>query len=204
MILGVTGCPGSGKSILAAEISRQGWKLIDADEIGREVVENDTAVLGELARVFGDDILTTDGKLRRRFLGKRAFAGHESTGKLNDIVHPELIARLGKTVHDIRSSDSNGVVDCALIFEWEIQNIFDRVICVTAEEHLRKERLIMRDGRSADEIEKIFAAQLQEDEKARRADIVVKNNGSIDTMIIYGKMFAQFPGFGTEVHDGGD
>lgn len=194
MILGITGCPGSGKSVLAAEIGRQGWKLVDADETGREVVENDNAVLSELAQVFGDDILSAEGKLLRRVLGRKAFANPDSTGKLNGIVHPKLIARLRELVKDIRLEGADGVVDCALIFEWGIQDMFDSVICVTAEKHLRRERLIARDGRTADEIEKIFAAQLPEDKKALRADIVLKNNTSRNVMAIYGKMLSRLSG----------
>jgi len=194
MILGITGCPGSGKSALAAEIERHGWKLIDADVTGREVVENDSAVLSELVQVFGKDILSAEGKLQRRILGKKAFADHHSTGKLNDIVHPKLIARLREVVRDIRLKGADGVVDCALIFEWDIQDMFDSVICVTAEKHLRKERLITRDGRTADEIEKLFAAQFPEGEKALRADIVIKNNTSMNMMAIYGKLFSQLSG----------
>ena len=194
MILGITGCPGSGKSALAAEIERHGWKLVDADAIGREVVENDKAVLSELVQVFGDDILSAEGKLLRRVLGRKAFADQDLTGKLNGIVHPKLIARLHEEVRDIRLEGVNGVVDCALIFEWNIQDIFDSVICITAEKHRRKERLFTRDGRTAEEIEKIFAAQLPEDEKALRADIVIKNNSSISVMAIYGKMFSLLSG----------
>ena len=57
MIIGITGCPGSGKSALAADLAMRGWALIDADEIGREVVESDPAVLEDLADAFGGDVL---------------------------------------------------------------------------------------------------------------------------------------------------
>ena len=64
MVIGITGCPGSGKSILAGVIAEQGWILINADDIGREVVENDPLVLGELANAFGQDIIDADDNLQ--------------------------------------------------------------------------------------------------------------------------------------------
>jgi len=199
MILGLTGCPGSGKSLLAGELARYGWILVDADKIGREVVEHDPVVRRELVRVFGDDICEPDGRLQRRVLARRAFSGSEATRKLNGIVHPVLIGRVKEKVQALRSSKSNSVLDCALIFEWGIEDLCDKVVCVAADEHIRKERLMLRDRRSDEEIENLFAAQFSEDEKIRRADIVIKNNGPIESIHEYGKMFAHLPGYRDEV-----
>ncbi|MBN1291660.1 MAG: dephospho-CoA kinase [Candidatus Latescibacteria bacterium] len=193
MILGITGCPGSGKSLLAAELAHQGWQLIDADKIGRAVVEYNRAVLDALAVAFGSDIIDTDGKLRRRLLGQRAFMNADSIKKLNDIVHPILIDDLKSDVSSLRSSGENGVVDCALIFEWGIEKFFDRIICVAADEKLRKRRIMKRDNRSEEETEKIFSAQLPEIEKIQKADIVVKNDDSVNWLKIYGNMFSILP-----------
>ncbi len=77
MIIGITGCPGSGKSILAAVIAEQGWVLIDADNLGREVIENDSSILNELSEAFGKDIMDSDGKLNRHLVAKRAFSNPE-------------------------------------------------------------------------------------------------------------------------------
>ena len=166
MIIGITGCPSSGKSILAGEFSCCGWTLIDADDIGREVVEN-KVILDELAGAFGNDILDKEGRLRRRELGKRAFPDQEKTRMLNTIVHPPLIRLLKRRVDALRTSGGNVVVDCALIFEWEIEGIFDEVICVAADIQLRRERIMLRDGRSAGEFDDLCAAQFTEIEKIR-------------------------------------
>ncbi|MCE5251761.1 dephospho-CoA kinase [bacterium] len=186
MIIGLTGCPGSGKSFLASEFEKHGWIVVDADKIGREIVENDQEILGKLAHVFGSDIIGPDGRLQRRVLAKRAFSGPEQTRKLNQIVHPLLILKIKEHVLALRSSGRDAVVDCALIFEWGIGNIFDKVVCVAADEDIRRKRLIRRDGRTSLEIDDLFAAQLSEEEKIRRADIVVQNNGSDDSLPDFG------------------
>jgi dephospho-CoA kinase len=199
MIVGITGCPGSGKTILAREFSRNGWILLNADDIGREVVEQNKAILDELAEAFGDDILDAEGKLRRRDLRRLAFSDQEKTLKLNSIVHPPLIRLLKQRVDALRISGGNVVVDCALIFEWGIEGIFNEVICVAADIQLRKERIMLRDGSSAREIDDLCAAQFAEIEKIRRAGIIIKNNGSVESLKVYGRLFAHLPEYSEEV-----
>ncbi|MFC1490018.1 dephospho-CoA kinase [Candidatus Latescibacterota bacterium] len=194
MIIGITGCPGSGKSVLAAELAVKGWALIDADEIGREVVETDPAVLDDLADAFGSDVRNISGKLNRGLVASRAFSTPENTKTLNDIVHPSLIRRLKSQVNVLRVENANAVVDCALIFEWGIGDIFDTVVCVTADERLRKERIMNRDGRSSDDIENLFSSQLPENEKAERSDIVFENNSSTDKIREFGLSLAKLSG----------
>lgn len=177
MIIGITGCPGAGKSVAAQVLAEWGYTLIDADEIGREVVESDPGVIGLLAREFGNDIVRQDGTLDRRLTGQRAFASPESTEALNRIVHPALLARLRVLIDDARESANNTVVDCALIFEWGIEDWFDLVVCVHAPPDVRLKRLMDRDGRTAEDIEQLFDAQLAEDEKIRRSHIAFANEG---------------------------
>ncbi|MFC1540884.1 dephospho-CoA kinase [Candidatus Latescibacterota bacterium] len=176
MVIGITGCPGSGKSALAAVLEEQGWALVDADEIGREVVENDASVLDSLANAFGSDIIDSAGKLNRRLVAARAFSTPENNKTLNNIVHPTLINSLKSRVRELRAEKVNAVVDCALIFEWGIENLFDTIVCVQADERLRKERLMKRDGRTPSDIENLFSAQLPESEKVKRSDIVFTND----------------------------
>ncbi|MDP2982117.1 MAG: dephospho-CoA kinase [Candidatus Latescibacter sp.] len=193
MILGITGCPGSGKSVLAKVIASRGWMLIDADLVGREVVEEDGDMRRELARIFGRDILGKDGKLDRRLLARKAFATHENTLKLNRVVHPVLVRRITEKIRDERNAGTHAVVDCALIYEWGIEGLFDLVVCIRADESLRKKRLMERDGRSDEEVERMFSAQLPEPLKVLKADIVLSNNDKPESMVIYGLMLADLP-----------
>ena len=199
MILGITGCPGSGKSVLAKTVASKGWKLIDADLIGREVVEQDAALLKELSSRFGADIMGQDGKLNRRLLAQRAFVDPVSTRRLNDVVHPVLVARITDKIRDGRVSGAHTVVDCALIYEWGIEGLFDRIVCVRAKKDIRKKRLISRDGRSEEEVERMFESQMSEESKVQKADIVFTNNGAVENIIAYGLMLAELPGFDRDI-----
>lgn len=193
MILGLTGCPGSGKSLVAAVLADKGWALVDADGIGRNVVRDDPSVAKELAVAFGDDVIGPDGTLDRRLVARRAFASAEGTERLNRTVQPALINRLAETVWNLRSRGMNGVADCALVFEWGIEPLFDMVVCVTAKASTRTRRLKERDGRTEKEIERLFSSQLPEYEKARRADMVFVNEGPVERLAAFGCMIAGLP-----------
>ena len=193
MVIGITGCPGSGKTVLANVIASQGWVMVDVDDIGRAVVEDEPKTLEKLVEAFGRDIIDSEGKFNRHLVARRAFAKPEKTQILNDIVHPALIDRVKSRINVLRYEKKNTVVNCALIFEWGIENLFDVIVCVQAQEHIRKERLIQRDGRSPEEIEGIFSAQLPENEKVSRADIVITNNSSMDKIKTYGLIFSELP-----------
>jgi len=195
MILGVTGCPGSGKSVLVEIIAGQGWTLVNADLIGRDVVEDSSDVKTQLAGEFGNDIINSDGELNRRLLARRAFSVPEKIRKLNAIVHPLLIRKLKERVLELRPDNINTVVDCALIFEWEIEDLFDVIVCVSADENTRKQRIMDRDRRTPAEIRDIFSAQLIEYEKMSKADIVITNNKSVEKMKIYGMLLSELPAY---------
>ena len=194
MLLGITGSPGSGKSVLSRCIAEKGWSLVNADEVGRDVVESDRRVLDRLASAFGEDIVGTAYRLDRRLLAKRAFSSPENTRKLNDIVHPALIGKLQDRIKSLRKEDRNIVVDCALIFEWEIEHIFDIIVCVFADRDIRIRRLIERDGRTEAEIEDMFRTQLPEEEKIRKSHLALANNASIGIICVIGAMLA-------DIHD---
>jgi dephospho-CoA kinase len=178
MMLGLTGCPGSGKTVVAKVLDGRGWQVIDADLVGKDVIAGDNNVIESLSREFGHDIVKPDGTLDRRLLARRAFATAEETAVLNAIVHPALTAHIRDLIADKRNAGSNTVVDCALIYEWGIDNLLDLVVCVHADPELRMNRIMKRDGRTREEIERLFAAQLTEAVKMSRADLVLANNGT--------------------------
>jgi dephospho-CoA kinase len=201
MILGITGCPGSGKSELVRVIAEQGWTLVNADRMGKELVEENTEILAELSRLFGSDIIGPGKILDRRLLARRAFSSPENTGKLNRVVHPALIRKISETIAALRMDKENTVVDCALIFEWKIEDMFDYIVCVRAEEEIRRKRLRERDHRSPEDIDRLFNAQLPEREKTLRSHIVLANNDSLKEIVIYGLMLAELPTFGNEAEE---
>ena len=171
---------GSGKSTLARLFEKRGAILVDADQIGHEVIER-PQIRRELKAAFGDEIEGADGSLNRRELGRRAFADEANRERLNRIVHPPLEVELWKQIDRAAGPDGNNivVVDAALIFEWGKLDRFDAIVVVFAEEQVQIERVAQRQHLSWSEIQKRLAAQMPVVEKVKQADFVVENNGSV-------------------------
>ena len=178
MIIGVTGGIASGKTTVCHIFEQQGALIIDADKIGREVVEQDKGVLSQLVGVFGNQILAQDGSLARRTLGKLAFGNPLAKSKLDEIVHPPLLRRLREKMAQAQKSQSHRtvVVDAALLVEWDILSWFDAVVVVVSEREDQIRRLVQQ-GLAVKEAQDRIDAQLSVEEKVKKADYLIYNTG---------------------------
>jgi|APSaa5957512622_1039677.scaffolds.fasta_scaffold12701_2 dephospho-CoA kinase len=176
MLIGVTGGMGSGKSTFSGLFADWGARLVDADRVTHQVLQNKGVVV-RLQEAFGRDIVGEDGELRRQEIGRRAFAGPSSWKLLEEIVKPSLAPRLWQEVEDAWGGAEEGmvVVDGPLIYEWGEEERFDVMIAVDAEVDLRISRIRDRSGMSAMEIRQRMGFQMPAAEKRRKANFVVEN-----------------------------
>lgn len=197
--VGLTGGLGSGKSTVAALLSALGAEVAVADELGRALMEPGQPVFSQIVRVFGPEIVNTDGRLNRARLADLAFKGgrlHE----LNDLVHPAVIAAQQLWMDRVfaRNPAAVAVIESALIFEverdarargeqesvlagWRRQ--LDRIVVVTAPDELKIARYAARvspeeAGReaAAKDARQRLACQIPDAIKAARADYVIENS----------------------------
>lgn len=180
-VIGVTGTVGAGKSTVSGFFGDLGARVVDADEIGRRVVEQEPAVTRALVECFGGGILFPNGGLDRRALGVLALADTRARERLNSIVHPLLLQRLREQIRRLRV---NGpvVVDAALVLEWGLESELDVLIVVTSRTDLQLERMMRQRGWSADETNIRLQAQIPAEDQVRAADCVIANNGSIEEL----------------------
>ncbi|MBD3234636.1 MAG: dephospho-CoA kinase [candidate division Zixibacteria bacterium] len=176
-VVGLTGCPGAGKSVVAGIFRDLGAAIESGDDIGREVVETNESIRNELADTFGEDVLDEEGNLLRRKVARIAFSSNSNLQKLNRIVHPYLLLELKKRIDNHRENDPDKllVVDAALIFEWGIADWFDKTITVYADYWLRLKRL-QSSGLTEREAVDRTESQIEQDEKIKRADYTIENN----------------------------
>ncbi|MDX9856874.1 MAG: dephospho-CoA kinase [candidate division Zixibacteria bacterium] len=176
MVIGLTGQIGSGKSTAARILASFGARVIDADLIGREVVEQSAELRRRLARVFGKDVVDSRGRLIRKKLAVRAFATGASRDKLNMIVHPHLLRRLRSR---IREEQKRGpvVIDAALLLYWGMDREVDVTLVIHAGLETRLKRLQAR-GIQPGDAKARQRAQLPYAEFRTRADRVILNNGT--------------------------
>lgn len=199
--VGLTGGLGSGKSTVAAILRELGAEVIEADELGRVLMEPGHAVYDEIVDEFGPEVVRADGKLDRAMLADLAFRGNR-LDDLNAIVHPAVIAAQGDWMREVfaKNPSAVAVVESALIYEVERdarrrgesegvltywRRRFDRVLVVTAPEEIRIARYVERlspqgwDEKIAADARSRIARQLSDAVKVSRADYVLENTGDI-------------------------
>lgn len=204
--VGLTGGLGSGKSTVAAILREMGAEVIEADELGRALMEPGQQVYAEIVRVFGPEVVNPDGRLNRARLAALAFQGGR-LNELNAIVHPAVIAVERRWMDSVfaRNPAAVAVIESALIFEVERdarargekesvladwRRRIDCVILVTAPDELKIARYAARissssppsssgAARKAAEADARLrlAHQIPDAEKAARADYVLENTG---------------------------
>lgn len=177
MLIGLTGQIGAGKSTAARVFEELGAAIVDADMIGRDVVEMSPAVLKKLVKQFGKEILTPSGSLNRKGLAKRAFSTDEGKAALNAIVHPYLLAELHRQVKKYQKQRRVVVIDAALLLDWELDKQADKTVVITASPQVRIRRMEQR-GLSRQEVLTRQKVQLSLAEYKRRATVVITNNGT--------------------------
>jgi dephospho-CoA kinase len=182
-IVGLTGGLGAGKTSVARALVQGGARLVDADRLGHQVLE-DPRVRAELAEAFGKDVLGPDGRVRKDELGRRAFASPESLRRLNAISHPRLITLLRAALQGFAGAGVRGLVvlEAALLVEWDLGAWCDQGVVVTAPRELRARRAREARGLSAEEVEARLSSQLPEEVRVGYADRAVVNDGSAEVL----------------------
>lgn len=181
MIIGLTGSIATGKSAVSRMLKQKGYPIVDADEISRLVVEPGSPVLDHIAEVFGPDLLLANGTLNREMLGSLIFNDEVMRTKLNGIIHPAVRKEMLRQKEEWLEKGANTVImDIPLLFESKLQSYVDKIIVVSANPAVQKERLLARNGYSADEADARINSQLPIAEKEKGADAVIDNNGTLD------------------------
>jgi dephospho-CoA kinase len=183
LILGVTGGVGCGKSVFCAAFSKWGVEVVDADRIAQEIIHENSSVRRSLKRAFGTEIFDGSGRLKREELARIVFHHRPSLERLNRIVWPALLSRLKSIIKKSRAvPETSLVVDMAVLFESEAAYLFDKVIVVSASPEKRSQWLRKSRGWSEKQISDRMASQMDLQEKIERADFVVENDGSPESL----------------------
>ncbi|MCQ4086946.1 dephospho-CoA kinase [Saccharibacillus sp. JS10] len=182
MRIGLTGGIATGKSTVSRLLAAKGIHLVDADVIAREVMNPGQPLLRQVAERFGAEFLLADGGLDRRRMAEHIFNRPEERQALNEIVHPAIRAEIRRQVQEAEGTDSSNIVvaDIPLLYESGLEGLYDEVIVVYVPRDLQLERLKVRDGLTDEQAEGRLNAQLDIEEKKRKADIVIDNSGTLE------------------------
>ena len=191
-IICLTGGLASGKSTATQFLAEQGAYIIDADKAGHRVYEPGTRAYREVIATFGDDLIDDDHQIDRKILGSKVFGNQDALEKLTDIVWPEIRRLVEANIAEIRSTDPEGIVvlEAAVLFEAGWQDIGDETWVIVVDREVAIERSMARDGLSREAIENRLQAQLSNEERIAKADIVMENN--LDQQALIDQLKAQW------------
>jgi dephospho-CoA kinase len=175
--LSITGGIACGKSAVGDFMSEAGLAVCDADDLVHSLTLRGKDVFGDIVRLFGTGVIGDNGEIDRRLLGTRVFSNPGELAALNAIVHPEVKkAWLGWLAEESSRGVKAAAVIVPLLYEVGEGLGWDAVVCVSASEKIQVQRLLKR-GLCADEVELRMAAQMPLQEKVRRSDFVIVNDG---------------------------
>lgn len=181
LIVGLTGSIGTGKSTIANRFKELDIPVVDADLIARQVVEPGEAAYEQIVETFGEGILQLDKTLDRKALGAIVFQDDTKRKELNAIIHPAIRKEL---IHQRDQYVDEGVkcvvVDIPLLYESNLIDYVDKVLVVYVDEEVQLQRVVSRDKSTEKEAKQRIDSQIPVAEKAKQADAVIDNNGTVE------------------------
>ena len=182
MIVGLTGGIGSGKSAAANFFQNEGITVIDADDLSREVIEQDTPGFEKIVDCFGSAIIDSDGSINRAFLRQEVFDDEKKKKLLESIIHPLVRDLMNEKIAASQSPYS--IIMVPLIFETNSMNNYNRILVIDCDPIVQLERAMLRDKNSKIQIQKIIDSQCSREERISIANDIIPNNDSLENLKI--------------------
>ena len=172
--VGITGGIGSGKSTACKVFKVLGIPVFEADQVARQLMNADPEVRSQLINLFGPAVYLPDQSIDRKYLSGIVFNKPSLLAQLNSIVHPAV-----HQAFDIWLQDQHSpyiIHEAAILFESGFYKMMDKTIAVAADEEERIQRVIKRDGTSADQVRQRIGNQWTDEQRIKLADFVIGNN----------------------------
>lgn len=190
--VGITGSIGSGKSTFAQGLRARGYAVIDADEVSHRLLLKNNTAYKKVVQDFGLGILNDVQEIDRKKLGALVFRNKKLLSQLESILHPLIREEVAqKKAQWEREGKTIAFYDVPLLFEKNMESLFDEIVLVYAPEALVKERVQKRSGLTVEEVHQRLLAQIPIEQKKKRAHYVVDNsqglehlNAELDTYLL--------------------
>ncbi len=183
MIVGLTGQTGAGKTTVCRVFEDNGFTVINADKVARDVTVKGSPCLKELCDFFTKDILLEDGSLNRHMLGDIVFADKKKLEILNSVTYPYITSEI---LSEIKRCSAAGhkliLLDAPTLFESRTDDFCELIISVISREDLRIERIMKRDSISRESAQNRINSQLKEEFFRNNSDFIIKNNGDVENL----------------------
>ncbi|SMC58624.1 dephospho-CoA kinase [Pedobacter nyackensis] len=181
--IGITGGIGSGKTTVCKVFETLGIPVFYADTVAKQIMITDEILVKGVKDAFGKESYTNNGALNNKHIAAIVFNDANKLAKLNELVHPAVFRAFDNWVKDIPASVPFILKEAALLFESGSYRMCDKNILVIAPEEIRLQRVIQRDGVTAEQVKARMDKQMSDEEKIKLADYTIYNNET-DSLII--------------------
>lgn len=173
---GVTGGIGSGKSYVLRLLAERGIPVYDSDSEAKRLMLVDAGIREGLTGLLGNDVYLPDGELNKPLISAYLFASVQNAERINAIVHPRVKAGFNRWASEQKAPIV--ALESAILFESGFEDVVDFVVTVCAPIEVRMHRVQERDGATEAQVRKRMAAQMDDEEKCKRSDFVILNDGN--------------------------
>lgn len=181
LLIGLTGGIGSGKTTVCQKFhSLYDCPIIDADEINRQLLDNDEHIHQQIVTQFGPQALSADGHINRSYLRQSIFSDEQKRAQLEAILHPRILEAIKQQTRCIDAPYVLIVVP--LLFELHLQDQFDRILVIDSDETTQMMRASVRDNCDQQAVRQIMHKQIDRQTRLSHADDIIFNHGAIDAL----------------------
>lgn len=175
--IAITGGIGSGKSYVSALLEKAGIPIYNADNESKRLTTENAEIRCGLVNLLGEEVYA-EGVLNKPMLASYLFANAENAARVNAIIHP-CVKKDFKQWMEMHAESELVALESAILYESGFDDVVDTVVVVYAPKELRLKRAMLRDAASREQIEARMNAQMDDEEKCRKADFVVYNDGTL-------------------------
>ncbi len=176
--IAICGNIASGKTTVQKFLEEKGYKVLDTDEVSHKLL---TVENKELFDAFRNYDVFENGEFSRYKVGQLIFSDENARQKISSIMHPQIADEI-KSFFEENKSEDFIFVGIPLLFEANMEYLFDKIIFVYAADDIRLARLLKRNNYSIQHAKARMNAQISQDEKVKKCDCIITNNGSMDEL----------------------
>ena len=173
--LAITGCIGSGKSVVSRMMNVLGVPVYDCDVNAKRLMTDDGFIVSELKRMFGDECYDDDGTLNRQYIASRIFTDKENIKRVNSLVHP--VVKRDFEEWAAKQESSVVAVETAILYESGMIEAVDKVLVVWADRETAINRTMQRSGMNRIQVENRMNNQMSVDDLLLMSDYSLYNDG---------------------------
>ena len=177
--IAICGNIASGKTTVQKFLEEKGFKVLDTDEVSHKLLTNTNKELYEAFKNL--DVFDDTGEFSRYKVGQLIFSDENYRKKISEIMHPQIAKEIEK-FFETKKNEDLVFVGIPLLFEANMQNLFDKIIFVYTDDEIRLKRLLARNNYTLEHAKARMISQITQEKKIKLSDYIINNNGTLEEL----------------------